>query len=377
MKKYIIILMAGLSLTACHNHGAHGHDHDHDHEAAEAAHQSDEIEISEARQESLGIASQTVEKLAFSSVIKTTGQILPAVGSESVVVASTSGTVSFVNGMTIGSPVRKGSAVLNLASGGLATSQQPAAAKAAFEAARNEYQRDSLLLKDNIIPQSHFEQSRLAYIQAKAAYDALASFDTAKGSVSVKSPLDGFVTGIFVNEGEYVEMGTAVLSISTSRKLNLRADVSERHAGALRNVNDASFIDASGEVHSVSAMGGKLLSYSKSAVDGYVPVTFEFNNSSSIISGQFVEVILKSAEKKDVVAVPVTSLIEEQGEYSVYVRLDEDCFMKRAVVIGESDGVVVEIREGLAPGEEVVVKGAMQVKLSSVAAAPAGHNHNH
>ena len=46
------------------------------------------------------------------------------------------------------------------------------------------------------------------------------------------------------------------------------------------------------------------------------------------------------------------------------------------VTTGGRNGVDVEILSGLEGGEDVVVKGAYQVRLSSASVIP-GHTHNH
>ena len=50
--------------------------------------------------------------------------------------------------------------------------------------------------------------------------------------------------------------------------------------------------------------------------------------------------------------------------------------MKREVRLGDDNGVRTEILQGLQAGEEVVVKGAMQVRLAAMSSAiPVGHSH--
>ena len=62
-----------------------------------------------------------------------------------------------------------------------------------FEAARKEYERDLQLSKDNIVSESHLDQSRLAFEQAKAEYDALSSNTSKDGNVCVTSPIGGYI----------------------------------------------------------------------------------------------------------------------------------------------------------------------------------------
>ncbi|MGL5547637.1 MAG: efflux RND transporter periplasmic adaptor subunit, partial [Tannerellaceae bacterium] len=66
----------------------------------------------------------------------------------------------------------------------------------------------------------------------------------------------------------------------------------------------------------------------------------------------------------------------EQGVYYVFVQLDEEGYSKQEVTLGGDNGSEVQILSGLKPGEVVVTKGAMQVKLASMSSAiPHGHSH--
>ena len=108
----------------------------------------------------------------------------------------------------------------------------------------------------------------------------------------------------------------------------------------------------------------------------YIPVTFEFDNIVGIVSGSFVEVFLISSPKPNTLTVPVTALIEEQGNYSVFVQIDEDGYRKQEVKLGASDGKNIQILAGLEPGDNVVSRGAYRVKMASFSGAiPHGHQH--
>lgn len=418
MKKTIILLMAFCAVLAgCGNHSNHeghdhghgveaheGHDHGHDHDHQGHSHEGHdhgheghnheaeaheghdhgngghdgEIVVSLERQKTFGITTETVTAGDFAEVIHTSGQILSAMGDEMTVVAKTSGIISFGR-LTEGSAVGKGGQIATISSKELGGGDQLAKAKAAFEAARKEYERDLQLSKDNIVSESHLDQSRLAYEQAKAEYDALASGTSKDGNVSVTSPLGGFIKKLNVNQGDYVETGTQIAVVSQNRRLRLRADVSEKYYGLIRGVKDANFSTSySDRAYSLKELNGRLLGYGK-ASDGdyYIPVTFEFDNKGDLIAGSYVDVFLKSSASSKSISVPVSAVVEDQGIHYVFVQEDETCFTKREVRLGQSDGQRVLVKSGLKEGEVVVATGAVQVKLASVTAVPAGHTHSH
>lgn len=80
----------------------------------------------------------------------------------------------------------------------------------------------------------------------------------------------------------------------------------------------------------------------------------------------------------DVISIPRTALSEQQGNFFVYVKIDDHGYRKSLVTLGGDDGKNVIVTSGLHPGEEVVVKGTSIVHLAETSGvAPVGHTHNH
>ena len=387
MKRSFLCLLsvtACLSVLSCGQHDHHGEGHHHE-ESEEHQHHEDEghsgeIVFSAAQQEAFGVVTEEVEYTSFSSVIRASGSILPAKGEEAIIPATTTGVFHFSGkAPSEGSYLARGAvfAVINTQNvdGGDPVSK----ARAALETAEKEYQRDVELLKDNIISMSHYDQSKLEYEQAKAAYEALTSGGYSGNGLNVLSPLGGYIQTLYVSEGQYVVTGEPLAVVSQNRRLQLRAELPEKYYSSLKDIVSANFVTSDGTVWSLDDLGGRLLSYSRSSSNHFLPVTFEFDNRVSAAPGSYVDVYLKSREQHEAIVVPVEAVTESQGIYNVFVRNgdEEDAFLKRDVKLGASDGINVQILSGLNAGDHVVVKGAMQIKLASVSAVPSGHNHQH
>ena len=362
-----------------HDEDEHEHEgHDHDgHEAEDHGHDG-EIVFSEEKQQTFGVVAEVIEPEAFAEVIKIGGRILPAQSDESVISASTSGIVHFTGkAIAEGSFLSKGTAfaVINTQTtdGGDPISK----ARAAYETAEKEYIRDTELLKDNIISQSHYDRSKLEYEQAKAAYEALSRSGYGEGGLNVNAPASGYVTDLYVKDGQYVSTGETLAVISRGSKLTLRAEAPLKYYATLPKVATANFAMPDGEVVCLGDHKGRLLGFSRTAEEGFLPVTFEFDRCSAAVPGAYVDVWLKTGETTDALTVPVDAVVESQGIYSVFIQHEDDAFLKRDVTLGGSDGLKVQILSGINPGDKVVTKGAMQIKLASVAAVPSGHNHQH
>ena len=246
-------------------------------------------------------------------------------------------------------------------------------ARIAYETAKSEYERAAKLVDKQIVSQKDFNQLKENYENARIAYEALSPSKDGKG-VAVKSPIGGYVKSCLVKEGDYVTVGQPLLTVTQTRRLQLKAEVSERYYAGLKSIVSANFTTTyDDKVYRLDDLKGRLLSYGKSSGDAsyYIPVTFEFDNRGDVIPGSFVEVYLLSEE------LPVSAITEEQGLNFVYLQVDAECYKKQEVKLGMNDGCRVEVLSGLKGGEKVVTVGAMHVKLAAAGNTIPGHTHNH
>lgn len=384
MKNYILTgTLCMFLLGACgehaHEHGEEGHSHEEEMHAGEKAGHSDEIILTPEKAKAAGVEAETVHTGSFRNVIHTSGQILAAQGEEATVVAASSGVVSFSRKVAEGMQVGKGTELLSVSAAHIQDGDPVQKAKVAYEKAKEEYERAQKLVSSQIVSQKDFAALREAYENARLTYEALKPSMSGKG-VSVKSPIGGFIKTCLVKEGDYVTVGQPLMTVTQSRRLVLKAEVSERYYAQLSQVVSANFqTPYNNKVYSLENLGGKLLSFGKSSGDAsyYVPVTFEFDNRGEMIPGSFVEVYLLSGERNGVLSLPLSALTEEQGVYFVYLKLDEECYKKQEVKLGTSDGSRVEILSGVKDGDTVVTRGAIHVKLASASNAIPAHTHNH
>lgn len=384
MKNYILTgTLCMFLLGACgehaHEHGEEGHSHEEEMHAGEKAGHSDEIILAPEKAKAAGVEAETVRAGSFRNVIHTSGQVLAAQGEEATVVAASSGVVSFSRKVAEGMQVGKGTELLSVSAAHIQDGDPVQKAKVAYEKAKEEYERAQKLVSSQIVSQKDFAGLREAYENARLTYEALKPSKSGKG-VSVKSPISGFIKACLVKEGDYVTVGQPLMTVTQTRRLVLKAEVSERYYAQLSQVVSANFqTPYNNKVYSLENLGGKLLSFGKSSGDTsyYVPVTFEFDNRGDMVLGSFVEVYLLSGERSGVLSLPLSALTEEQGVYFVYLKLDEECYKKQEVKLGTSDGSRVEILSGIKDGDTVVTRGAIHVKLASASNAIPAHTHNH
>ena len=361
-----------------HEHSQHKN-HEHTTEAENVI-----IFTHEQAKNTLDFQVEKIMPQTFYQIIKTSGQILSAPGDESVISATLSGIVTIVNTELLeGVPVSKGQRLFSISGNDLSENNYTARlieAKALLENTKIEYERTSILVDEQIISQKEFQSAKLAYEQARANYNALSAGIYGNGK-SITSPMNGYMKNLLVRSGQYVEIGQALGVITQNKRLILRADVSQRYLSNIKYVQTASFTTPyDNKTYELSELNGRLLSIGKSS-DGnsfYTPVNFEFDNKSNIIEGSFVEIYLKSQPIADVIAVPISALIEEQGHFFVFVQQeDDDEYIKQEVIVGMTDGIKCQILRGLKSEQKIVINGAYAIKLASLSGAMPEHSHEH
>lgn len=352
-----------------HDHEHEGHDHDHDHEQKDA----NLITLSPQMAKQFGVVAQTVTPAPFRSSVKVWGTLTDSPDETAVIVAPYSGTVTFRGGIAEGSTVRRGQAVATINSATVAGGNPNSAAKAAMDAAKRELDRLTPLYNDRLVTASEYNAAVRAYDEARASYSSGAA------SGAATAPIGGTLLSLAVPSGSYVNAGEVIATVGSATSLRLKAELPVSDAGMLSSINDARFrLPGSNISKTVSSLGGRREGAStRTTSPGYIPVYFSLSNDGSLVAGTPVTVWLLADEKPDVLSVPVSALSEQQGMFYVYIKLDEDCYRRIPVTLGENDGDRVEILSGLTPGLDVVVNGAVTVKNASNTSAIPAHSHSH
>ena len=339
MKKRILIagVMGLMVFVSCHN-GKSG-DHDEDVHAEEEHMESGksgkeeahagEIVLPVEKAKAAGVVAEVIKPGDFQTVIQTSGSLQSASGDEASVVATMSGIVRMVRAMPEGARVGRGQALFSISSEHMQDGDPADRAGVAYATAKREYERAQKLVKDKIISEKEFNSIKENYDMARIAQKALAA-SKGKSGVAVTAPITGYVKECLVKNGDYVAAGQPMMSLTRNRKLYLVADVPGR-----------------------------------------------FDTTAGLLPGMAVTVYLVTGTRSGVISVPESALTEEEGAKYVYVRTDAECYEKREVRTGASDGARREILSGIKPGETVVTKGAIEVKLASATNAIPPHTHSH
>lgn len=370
------IILGGMFLSACQSNPQQ-HSNSQTEQAEEASHEhANLIELDQKKAQAAGVVVREIKPTAFHGVLKVSGKVLPASGSEKTVVATVAGIVSMLHPLTEGMSVGKGTSVFRISSDQLPEGDVAQRARIAYETALADYKRKKDLVADKIVTQKEYLDAKANMERAALAYKALGRSNSS--GVAVVAQMSGFIKECLVKQGDYVEVGQPLMTISQNKHLYLRAEVPESSYGMLSQITSANFKTSySQQVYQLSSMGGKLLTYGKasSIESAFIPVTFEFDNRNGVVPGAFAEIYLLTTQRPNVLSVPISAITEEQGVYFIYIQEEAAHYRKQEVKLGDSDGTRVEILSGLKSGEKVVIQGAIHVKLAASTMEIPGHSH--
>lgn len=360
-----------------HKHEEHDHGEGYENDKSESGH-ADEIIFPTSKAKAAGVEVTTITPGEFNEVIATSGRILTAAGSQGTAVATQAGIVRLVRPWSEGMAIGAGTPLFTISNSKLPEGDLATRTKIEFQRAKSEFERIEKLHKEKLTTEQEYQTAKAEYETAKLAYEATGSGKA--GGATVTAPKAGYVLSCLVKDGDYVDVGTPLMTITQNRRLQLQADLPQRNSDMLDYITSANFKTGNSDhTYSLRELNGKVVSHGAQAASGstFIPVIFEFDNAPGIVAGSFAEVFLITVPRPSVISVPKSALTEEQGIYAVYVQLDEEGYQRRIVKVGKSDGRNVEILSGITPGEKVVTKGAMHVKLASASKAIPGHTHNH
>lgn len=316
----------------------------------------------------------------FSMVVKTSGEMLPARGDFQAVTALSSGFVSFSKqSLDNGTFVKKNQNLFRISGQGLSENNienRFASVSNQYQVSKSNYLRKKALFDENIVSARDFETAKAKYNTDSVMYFTLLKSFTDKG-LGIKAPISGNVYQLDVSDGDFVEEGQILAHVVANNKLRIHADLPQKHYELVSDISSVQFRPSfSEEVYSMEELNGKLISKGSYADlnAGFIPIIFEVENKD-FLAGAYAECWLLTKSLKNQLVIPRSALIEEQGNYYVFVQVTGESFEKRSVQFDSADGKSVSITYGLSFGERIVNEGAMILKVASMSNEAPVHSH--
>lgn len=353
------------------------HEEEPEAEAGQDASSLDRVELSAGALAALNLTYAIAEVRKLSPSLEVPAELMAAPDRRATVGPRVPGRVVSVL-VNRGDEVPRGGALVVLESEAVGRARADLiATRARFDVAHRAAERARGLLEDRITSQRAVEEAegklQVAEADLQAARTRLETFgvsadDMPKGSparVVLTSPIGGVVIVRSASVGEWAEPSDTLLEIAQLDELWLEAAVYEREVQLVQRDQPVQVEVRAypGEVFagSVDNVAATLEEQTRSAT---VRVVLQ-NPDRRLKPGMFATARIEGThaqEPRRLLAIPAAAIQEVDDHYSAFVRLGDGLFELRRVHTGERAGDFIEVLNGLAAGEEVVVEGSFLLK---------------
>ena len=369
-------------------------------EAARAATEGDGgdapgISFLKEQQWSLDFETAVVREQSVRDSIRVPARVEARPGGAADVVAPIDGRLTRVADVPSGANVARGQELARLLPPALASGDLPQLQRARAEAqsvlalATRDRERAERLTSAGAAPEKRLDEARSEEEQAKARFAAaessLAQYNAARaggatdaeGSFVVRAPVSGVIAQRDAATGANVAAGTILFRVVDAAQVHVVGQIPEVEAARARLVRAAE-IEIGGQSDRVPA--GRLVSTGKvlDPQSRTLPITFALDNRMlglPVGHAIVLHLLLDTTPARPVV--PAAAIVDDAGRPIVFVQREGETFERRAVTLGPRSGDVVQIAEGVKPGDRVVTKGAYLVRLASLSTSVPAHGHVH
>jgi HlyD family secretion protein len=261
-------------------------------------------------------------------------------------------------------------------------------AEAGLKKDESSYKRNKKLFEEKLISEEQLEAAKAQYDISKAQQQAIlyqieqaqASLQSALDDLSktvYHSPIDGIITSLRVEEGEIAMIGTMnnpgtiLMAIADLSVMEVEVEVDETDVigvgiGQQAEVRVDAFPDQTikGKVTEIGSSALQKVTSSEESKDFKVIITLE-NPPEKLKPGLSATTDIITAEKTDVLAIPISALVlrekedkeeekKDEQEEGVYV-VEENRVKFFPVEKGIMGEMMIEITTGLEEGQDIVV----------------------
>lgn len=244
--------------------------------------------------------------------------------------------------------------------------------KAEFEGiiARDRSQRDFLgrevdrlrtLARDNIAAKNQLDQTEADLASASSELTVgtarLQQIEVQLAKTQINAPFPGIVTERLLSPGEYTSPGDPVIRLVQPDALEV---VARAPLGSLYYVTEGNELEVRSDRYKGTGSVRTIVPFG----DGRSHL-FELRVTLPAEPwrvGQSVRLSVPNAEPIEVLAVPRDALVLRREGTSVYRILEDQTAERVSVTTGLGAGGMIQVTGGLAPGDQVVVRGAERLR---------------
>src|SRR3954468_17216146 len=200
----------------------------------------------------------------------------------------------------------------------------------------------------------------LAAAKTAEAQQHLATLDAQLSYATIRAPITGIVTDQYQYEGEFASAGGKLVTIADISTVIVKAPFADTAAATLKAGDTVSVLPTD---NSVEEMKGQvtLLSRSSDPTNRTVEVWVTLaNGAGKLRANGAAQVTVMANSKSDAIIVPASAVTLEatNGDEGTVMIVDaQNVAHEKKVIVGVRSGDKIEIVEGIAAGDAVVIEG--------------------
>jgi multidrug efflux pump subunit AcrA (membrane-fusion protein) len=258
-------------------------------------------------------------------------------------------------------------------------------ARVALDLAEKNLRRSEKLIESGDVSRSSYDQQKAQRDQFKEQYESALSLArqnyaaamTARANVAnaesqlglarrslsyalVFSPIDGYVAERNADLGEYVSPTTKVATVVRINPLRIRIDIPEQAISEVRVGQSVSVTTSAWPDKNFSGRIARI-SPNVTASSRTLSVEADIENSAGDLKpGQFATVRILQSRSQPATLIPARAVLTESGVSRVFVIKDGRA-EQRLVQLGQAESDLVEVKSGVAEGEQVATSNVEQL----------------
>ncbi len=223
------------------------------------------------------------------------------------------------------------------------------------------YRRQGQLLKVEGISQAEYEQTGLAVSSLKAEIDMQNALIR---KTRVLAPFDGEIGLKQVSPGAVVSAGTVLATLRKTDELKVEFSVPEQYSRQVKSGLTVLFTLSGSSEHNEAAVFATEQGVSSDTRNLRVRARVK-GNGTQLLSGSYAHVQLDLGENNQAILIPTQAVIPQERDKKVIVSRGGKAHFVQ-VKTGVRKASVIEIIEGITPGDTVITTGILFLKEGDV-----------
>ncbi len=173
----------------------------------------------------------------------------------------------------------------------------------------------------------------------------------------IASPVDGVITEMTADEDYKVNTESTLFKVSDTQNMKVEVSLSDSQIkdiaiGQRVEITSDALPEGEKVEGAVSSISG-VASKSSNLDESNTTVTIKFTDPKNLRPGATINAIIYYKESKDVIKVPYSAVLNEDGKYYVFT-VNGDRAGKTEIKVGTNDDSYYEILSGLSPGNKII-----------------------